>query len=95
MKKQNNEITYVPLNDHQKYNYLSDIDISSTLICKGYELVDIALNNQNKATFIFRQHLTISKTIEDFWGNRIEIHPLEFANVRKNLKSRIYGMRKN
>ena len=85
---------YVPLGDYQNYIYISDIDVASTCICKNHELVSLEKLNDTKATFIFRNKTDISKTIEDFWNNEAFVHPLEFANARKNLKSRIYGIRK-
>lgn len=94
MKRNNDEEQHIPLDDYKNYYYSNDIDVASTLICKGYELVDIAPIGQNKATFVFRNHSAITDAVEGFWSNRIEVRPLEFANVRKNLKSRIFGMRK-
>ncbi len=96
MKKNNesDELEHVPLDDYKNYYYSNDIDVASTLICKGYELTDITPIGHNKATFVFKNHPTITDAVEGFWSNRIEVRPLEFANVRKNLKSRIFGMRK-
>jgi hypothetical protein len=33
--------------------------------------------------------------VDGYWSNRVSVNPLEFSNARKNLKSRIFGMRKN
>ncbi len=85
---------YVPLDDYERYYYSSDIDVASTLVCKGYELVDVVPVNPTKATFAFKNHPAILDAVDGFWSNRIEVRPLEFANARKNLKSRIYGMKK-
>src|SRR5574343_594982 len=92
--KDSDELEHVPLDDYKHYYYSNDIDVASTLICKGYELVDITPVSHNKATFVFKNHSAITDAVEGFWSNRIEVRPLEFANVRKNLKSRIFGMRK-
>lgn len=92
MKKQNE---YVSLDDHENYYYSNDIDVASTLICKDYVLTDIVPLNNLKATFVFKNHPTITNVVSDFWFNRIEVDPLEFANTRKNLKSRIYAMQKS
>jgi hypothetical protein len=86
---------YIPLDDYQNYFYISDIDIASTCICKNHELISIEKLSDTKATFVFKNQTNISKIVEDFWDNKIEVHPLEFANARKNLKSRIYGMNKS
>lgn len=78
-----------------KNYYSNDIDIATTLICKGYELLDITHMGQGKYSFVFKNYPTIHDAVAGFWDNRIEVKPLEFANIRKNLKSRIYGMGKN
>lgn len=93
--KSNDDYKYIDLYDYKNYTYISDIDVASTCICKGHELVSIEKFNEIKATFIFKNQLEISKIIEDFWNNEAFVHPLEFANARKNLKSRIYRMKKN
>ena len=97
MKKSSNneDWKYVPLEDTENYYYCEDIDVAACLIAKRYTLVDISPINEIKATFIFQTHLTLSDTIKGFWDNTIEVHPLEFANARKNLKSRIYTMNKH
>ena len=85
---------YLPLDDYEHYYYSNDIDVASALVCKGYALADIVPLNNNKATFVFKNHPAILDAVDGFWSNRIEVRPLEFANARKNLKSRIYGMKK-
>jgi len=82
------------LGHNEDYYHSTDIDIASTLICKGYELTDVVLISHNKATFVFRNHPAITDAVDGFWSNRIEVHPLNFTNTRKNLKSRIFGMQK-
>ena len=91
MRKHVNE---VPLDDNEKY-LSNDIDVAVVLICKGYTLEDIKLLTNKKATFVFKNHPAIKDAVDGFWSNRIEVHPLEFANTRKNLKSRIYAMQKD
>jgi hypothetical protein len=98
MKKRNQndeQNHHIPLDDYQTYYYSSDIDVASVLVCKGYALVGVMPVNDIKATFVFKNHPAIPDAVDGFWSNRIEVHPLEFANARKNLKSRVYAMRKD
>lgn len=97
MKKQSksNKLNHVPLDDYQKYHYTNDIDIASVLVCKGYTLEDIVPVSHIKVTFVFKNHPAIDDAVDGFWSNRIEVRPLEFSNARKNLKSRIYGMKQS
>ena len=92
--KKNNKLTYVRLSGDENHYYLNDLDLASALICKGYELIDMTPMGYEKYTFIFKNTGTITDTVNKFWSNKIEVNPLEFSNVRKNLKSRIYGMNK-
>jgi hypothetical protein len=73
----------------------NDIDVAATLVCKGYTLEKIAAISSKKAAFIFTNHSALKDAVDGFWSNRIEVHPLEFANTRKNLKSRIYAMQRD
>lgn len=91
MKKYKNEI---PLNDYKNYYYTSDIDVASTLICKGYSLEEIVPLSYTKVTFVFKNHSALTDAVDGFWSNRIEVRPLEFANTRKNLKSRVFSLKK-
>ena len=45
---------------------LNDIDVASTLICKGYELVDITPVSHNKVTFVSKNHPAITDAVEGF-----------------------------
>lgn len=85
---------YLPLDDYENYYYSNDIDVASALICKGYTLADVVPLSYLKATFVFNNHPAILEAVDGFWSNRIEVRPLEFANARKNLKSRVYGMKR-
>lgn len=70
----------------------SDIDIASTLICKGYQLSDLSLIHGNKAIFLFENNPNIEVIVRDFWNDQIEVFPLKFSNIRKNLKSQVYTL---
>jgi len=94
MKNKTKEISYVRLDDDDKYYYCSDIDVATTLVSKKYNLFTIDKITEIKVVFIFERTQDIEKVVEAFWGNKIEVYPLEFATNRKNLKNRIYGMKK-
>ncbi len=89
------DTVYIPLDDYKNFYYCSDIDIGATLVTKNIELVSIDKIGGTKVTFIFKNHPDIKEMVEGFWSNKIEVHPLEFANARKNLKSRIFAMKSN
>jgi len=84
---------YVPIDEKEVST--SDFDLSVTLICKGYNLETIDSQHNGKLVFVFKNNAGISDVVEGYWSNRITVSPLDFANARKNLKSRIFGMPKN
>ena len=89
------DLIYTSLEDHTNYKYITDIEIASTLLCKGYKMADIVIESKRKSSFVFEQHPSLEDVIKGFWGNRIEVPPLEFANHRKNLKSQIFSSQNN
>ena len=91
---QDENYQYIPISDNEKHFYTHDFEFAVTLLCKGYELVTIDSEQEERMTFIFEDDENILKIFDDFWANKITVNPLEFTNVRKNLKSRIYGMKK-
>lgn len=93
--KANEDYQYIPLDDWKNYFYTTDFDLSVTLICKSYTLATIDAEANGKMVFVFKNNAGLSDVVDGYWSNRILVNPLEFANARKNLKSRIFGMKKN
>lgn len=83
----------LPSEDHKKYYQCTDIEIASTLVTQGYTLISIVKISQTKAGFMFKKERGIEDVVNGFWTNQVKVSPLEFANARKNLKSRIYAMK--
>lgn len=78
-----------------RYFETTDFDLSVALMCKNYVLESIENELGNKLVFVFQKDEDIEDVVDGYWSNKILVSPLEFANARKNLKSRIYGMKKN
>ncbi len=81
--------------DWDRYFETTDFDLSVTLVCKNYVLESIETGKGGKLVFLFNKEKDIASAVDEYWSNKILVNPLEFTNVRKNLKSRIYGMKKN
>lgn len=94
LMKNNKDFEYVLLNDPNRYFYTYDFDFAVTLLCKECNLVTIDSEPGGRLVFIFDEIPKIKEIFDGFWANKISVDPLEFANIRKNLKSRIYGMKK-
>lgn len=91
----NDEYTYIPLKETEGYFYTYDFDFAVTLLCKDCDLVTIDSEAGGRMVFIFENAPEIKEIFDGYWANKITVDPLEFTNARKNLKSRIYGMKKN
>lgn len=87
------EFEDISSDDYKNFYHCTDIEIAATLVAKGFFLASINKISETKATFIFRKEANIQAAVDAFWSNKIEVYPLDFANARKNLKSRIYAMR--
>lgn len=85
---------YIPVEDYKNHFYTYDFDFAVTLICKDCDLVTIDTEQGGRLAFIFEDTPQIKEIFDGFWANKISVDPLEFTNIRKNLKSRIYGMKK-
>ena len=92
---QEQDYQYIPLDDWSNYFYTSDFDLSVTLICKSYNLVTIDAEPSGKFVFVFKNESGIKDVVDGYWSNRITVSPLDFANARKNLKSRMFGAKKH
>lgn len=81
--------------DWDRYFETTDFDLSVALICKSYVLESIETGKDGKLVFLFEKKENVTVAVDEYWSNKMLVSPLEFANVRKNLKSRIYGLKKN
>jgi hypothetical protein len=72
---------------------LSDFDLAVTLLSKGFAMNMIRDDGYGKKIFVFKHERNIDDVINGYWSNQIDVKPLDFVNNRKNLKSRIFGMR--
>ena len=75
------------------YQHTSNIDLASTLICKGYVIEELAIISDTETIFTFMNDDETKKVVHEFWANNITIKPIEFANARRNLESRILDMK--
>jgi hypothetical protein len=91
----NEDYEVIPLDDWKNYFYSTDFDLAVTLLCKNYTLATIDAEHGGKMVFVFKSGSGLGDVVDGYWSNRVSVNPLEFSNARKNLKSRIFGMRKN
>lgn len=68
-----------------------DLNLSATLLIKGFVLKQINKTSEGKSTFVFTNDDELNKVIQDFWNNTLLVNPQELFQVLKVLKNRIYS----
>lgn len=68
-----------------------DLNLSATLLIKGFVLKQINKNSEGKSTFVFTNDDELNKVIQDFWNNTLLVNPQELFQALKVLKNRIYS----
>lgn len=70
----------------------TDLALASALVLT-FPIIEIDVTHYRKAVFVFNNSPNLQKTIKNFWDNTLKVSPLEYFNVIKNLKTRIYTER--
>ena len=71
------------------------IYVASVLLELGVELKDVVpdTNNPRMSVFVFKDIESIDRIVDDFWGHKLLLDPLNCFNHEKNLKNRIAELR--
>ena len=70
---------------------IQDLHLAVTLLTLKYLLIDLDKSAPNKTQFVFKRTESIDTAIQNYWNNRLEVNPLEYANNLKALKTRLYS----
>ena len=68
----------------------ADLTLSSTLLCLGCDVLGIDATDNRRIFFFFNDDPSTRTLISDFWGGKIKVNPLELANSRRELLTRIH-----
>jgi hypothetical protein len=69
---------------------ISDLNLASTLLCLGHDILGIDNINPKRVFFYFDQSDKTTKSIKDYWSDSVKVNPKVLANYRRELLSRIY-----
>lgn len=69
---------------------ISDLNLASTLLCLGHDVLGIDNTNPKRVFFYFDQNDKVVSSVKDYWGDGIRVNPKVLANYRRELLSRIY-----
>ncbi len=68
-----------------------DLGATAALVCSGYELVSVDRKNPGKALFVFEQEAGIEKTVDEYWGDRLEVKARRYFDSLKAVKNKLYS----
>ena len=77
-----------PNNDYFK---TSDLALCATLCFFGYQIEAINKANKSKVIFYIKIDSKLDNTIQKFWKHQLEVEPLAFFNLIKEVKNRLYS----
>ena len=70
----------------------TDICLSSTLCCYGYQVEAIDRQNTSKAVFLIERDEQLDGLIQLYFTHQLKVEPLSFFNFLKEIKTRIYNI---
>ena len=93
MRKQskNQELSYIPLDDTERYFYSHDIGLIGYLLCQNIELVGLDKAVKNKVLFILKRGDDIDAEIKKYWDFKSSVDAQTYFNQIKRLKNQIFS----
>jgi len=88
---QNRELSYLPLDDTERYFYSHDIGLCGYLLCQNYELVGLDKAVKNKVLFILKKSDDIDAEIKKYWDFKSSVDAQTYFNQIKRLKNQIFS----
>jgi hypothetical protein len=86
------DITYVPLDDHEHYFYSEDFDECCGLSAAGFTVESID-STRTRSVFIFKKREGIEEASSAYFAGTLTVSALKLAAARRTLKSRLYRTR--
>jgi len=68
-----------------------DLGLAAALISCGFKLRATTRDRNGRFYFAFRQTSSLTKAIDDYWANTLDVSARLFTDNLKMLKSRIYS----
>ena len=72
------------------YFRTSDICLSTSLCCCGYQIEAVDAQNPSKAVFLIKRDENLDDLIRLYFTHQLKVEPLSFFNFLKEIKTRIY-----
>ncbi len=74
---------------------VTDLGQATALVCTGHQVVDLLPNpNSDRVTFYFEPSNELDKTANAYWTGELTVGAKQYSQEMKNLKSRLYSLRR-
>jgi hypothetical protein len=93
MRKQlkNQELSYISLDDTERFFYSHDIGLVGYLLCQNFELVGLDKAVRNKVLFILKRGEGIDTEVKKYWDFKSSVDAQSYFNQIKRLKNQIFS----
>ncbi len=88
---QKEELSYIPLDDTERFFYSHDIGLIGYLLCQNFELVGLDKAVRNKVLFILKRGDGIDTEVKKYWDFKSSVDAQTYFNQIKRLKNQIYS----
>lgn len=88
---QDEDWTYVPINDPTLIFTTYDLGVSTALLCLGFEILSIEKQNPKKALFVFKKEDGIEDFANQYFSDRLELRARSYFDHLKALKNQLYS----
>jgi hypothetical protein len=68
----------------------SDLDLASTLLCLGNDVIGIDKTDPGHIEFFFRQTSDLEVVIREYFERKVRVEPQEFMLNMRNLRARLH-----
>ena len=69
----------------------TDLGCTAALVASGAQVLSLNKSSSNRVTFIFRNSVELSSTVEAYWNGELSVDAKTYFETQKWLKSRIYN----
>jgi hypothetical protein len=74
----------------KKFIKISDLNLSSSLLCCGFDVIGIDSSDPSRVYFYFEENPKILETIKSHWDGTLRVSSKLIASYRRELLNRIY-----
>ena len=85
------ELTYLPLDDTERFFYSHDIGLVAYLLCQKVELAGLDKEIKSKVLFILKRDSGLDEEIKRYWDFKSSVDAQTYFNQVKRLKNQIWS----